>query len=172
MAVHSIILLFANRQSTESNFQSVISCRSRSCDYTCRAIFLLCTCSKTTGFEMIPVVKRTSEPGAISNIFKQAIHRFLVGELGRRNVVFDWRICLSLFELWLKKTQRVHLCKGLTQQHLGFWNLLEKLALFFLYNFYREHSMLKLVFKKLSPKIIVKNIKTRVVLVVCFCCCF
>ena len=42
------------------------------------------------------------------------------------------------------------------------WNHLEKLALFFLRNFHREHSLLKLVIKRLSPKINVKNIKTRV----------
>ena len=39
---------------------------------------------------------------------------------------------------------------------------MEILALNFLYNFHREHSLLKLVTKKLSPKINVKNIKTRV----------
>ena len=39
---------------------------------------------------------------------------------------------------------------------------LAKLALIFLYNFHREHSLLNLVVKKLSPKINVKNIKTRV----------
>ena len=38
-------------------------------------------------------------------------------------------------------------------------DLLEKSALIFLYNFHREHSLLKLVIKKLSPKINVKNIK-------------
>ena len=47
-------------------------------------------------------------------------------------------------------------------QHLGLWNHLEKLALIFLFNFHHEHSLLKLVIKKLSPKINVKNIKTRV----------
>ena len=44
------------------------------------------------------------------------------------------------------------------------WNLLEKLALFFLYNFHREHGLIKLIRKKLSPKINVKNIKNRVYL--------
>ena len=38
-------------------------------------------------------------------------------------------------------------------------NRLEKLALIFLYNFHREHSLLKSIIKKLSPKINVKNIK-------------
>ena len=41
-------------------------------------------------------------------------------------------------------------------------DLLEKSALIFLYNFHREHSLLKLIIKKLSPKINVKNIKNRV----------
>ena len=41
-------------------------------------------------------------------------------------------------------------------------DLLEKSALIFLYNFHREHSWLKLIIKKLSPKINVKNIKNRV----------
>ena len=36
---------------------------------------------------------------------------------------------------------------------------MEKLALIFLYNFHREHNLLKIVIKKLSPKINVKNIK-------------
>ena len=40
-------------------------------------------------------------------------------------------------------------------------DLLEKLALFFLYNFYREHGSLKLQIKKLSPKRNVKNIKNH-----------
>ena len=44
-------------------------------------------------------------------------------------------------------------------QHLGLWNHLKKSALIFLYNFHREHSLLKLVIKKLSPKINLKNIK-------------
>ena len=39
---------------------------------------------------------------------------------------------------------------------------LEKSALIFLYNFDREHNLLKLIVKKLSPKITVKNIKNRV----------
>ena len=39
---------------------------------------------------------------------------------------------------------------------------LEKWALIFLYNFDREHNLLKLIVKKLSPKINVKNIKNRV----------
>ena len=47
-------------------------------------------------------------------------------------------------------------------QHLWCWNRLEKLALIFLYNFHREHSLLKSIIKKLSPKINVKNIKNRV----------
>ena len=38
-------------------------------------------------------------------------------------------------------------------------DLLEKSALIFLYICHREHSLLKLVIKKLSPKINVKNIK-------------
>ena len=38
-------------------------------------------------------------------------------------------------------------------------DFLEKLALFFLYNFHREHSLQKLKIKKLSRKINVKNIK-------------
>ena len=42
------------------------------------------------------------------------------------------------------------------------WDLLEKLALIFLYNFHREHGLIKLIRKKLSPKINVKNIKNRV----------
>ena len=42
------------------------------------------------------------------------------------------------------------------------WDLLEKLALIFLYNFHREHVFLKLIRKTLSPKINVKNIKNRV----------
>ena len=41
-------------------------------------------------------------------------------------------------------------------------DLLEKSALIFLYNFHREHSWLKSIIKKLSPKINVKNIKNRV----------
>ena len=44
----------------------------------------------------------------------------------------------------------------------------EKLALIFLYNFHREHSLLKLKIKKLSPKTNVKKHKTRVVLFICF----
>ena len=32
------------------------------------------------------------------------------------------------------------------------WDLLEKLALIFLYNFHREHGLIKLIRKKLSPK--------------------
>ena len=39
---------------------------------------------------------------------------------------------------------------------------LEKSALVFLYNLHREHNLLKLIVKKLSPKINVKNIKNRV----------
>ena len=42
------------------------------------------------------------------------------------------------------------------------WELLEKLALIFLYNFHREHGLINLIRKKLSPKINVKNIKHRV----------
>ena len=38
-------------------------------------------------------------------------------------------------------------------------DLLEKLALIFLHNFFRVRSLLKLLIKKLSPKINVKNIK-------------
>ena len=41
------------------------------------------------------------------------------------------------------------------------WDLLEKLALFFLYNFHREYGLIKLIRKKLSPKINVKNIKVE-----------
>ena len=42
-------------------------------------------------------------------------------------------------------------------------DLLEKLALIFLYNFYRDHISLKLKIKKLSPKINGKTfIRTRV----------
>ena len=41
-------------------------------------------------------------------------------------------------------------------------DFLEKSALIFLYNFHREHSVLKLKIKKLSSKINVKDIKTRV----------
>ena len=44
-------------------------------------------------------------------------------------------------------------------QYLGCWNRVEKLTIFFLYNFHREHSMLKLEIKKLSPKINVKTYK-------------
>ena len=40
--------------------------------------------------------------------------------------------------------------------------LLEKSALIFLYNFHDEHCWLKLIIKKLSPKINVKNIKRAV----------
>ena len=39
-------------------------------------------------------------------------------------------------------------------------DLLEKLALIFLYNFHRNHILLTLKMKRLSPKINVKNIKT------------
>ena len=39
---------------------------------------------------------------------------------------------------------------------------LEKSALIFLYKGHREHNLLKLIVKKLSPKINVKNIKNRV----------
>ena len=39
---------------------------------------------------------------------------------------------------------------------------LEKSALIFPYNFHREHNLLKLIVKKLSPKINLKNIKNRV----------
>ena len=39
---------------------------------------------------------------------------------------------------------------------------MEKLTLICFYNFHREHSLLKLVIKKLSLKINVTNIKTRV----------
>ena len=41
-------------------------------------------------------------------------------------------------------------------------DLLEKSELIFLYNFHREHSWLKSIIKKLSPKINVKNIKNQV----------
>ena len=41
-------------------------------------------------------------------------------------------------------------------------DVLEKSALIFLYNFQHEHSWLKLIIKKLSPKINVKNMKNRV----------
>ena len=44
------------------------------------------------------------------------------------------------------------------------WDLLEKLALIFLYNFHREHGLINLIRKKLSPEIIVKNIIHRVFL--------
>ena len=44
-------------------------------------------------------------------------------------------------------------------QYLWCRNRLEKLALMFLYNVDREHSLLKPIIKKLSPKINVKNIK-------------
>ena len=56
-------------------------------------------------------------------------------------------------------------------QHLGLWNHLGKLALLFLNNFHREHSVLKLVIKKLSPKINVKNIKLPFSSVFVFNCC-
>ena len=49
-------------------------------------------------------------------------------------------------------------------QHFGRWNRLEKLALIFLYNFDRKRGLIKLIRKKLSPKINVKNIKNRVCL--------
>ena len=42
------------------------------------------------------------------------------------------------------------------------WDLLENLALIFPYNFHREHGLIKLIRKKLSPKFNVKNIKNRV----------
>ena len=45
---------------------------------------------------------------------------------------------------------------------LDYETIFEKLALIFLYSFHHEHSLLKLVIKKLLPKIDVKNIKTRV----------
>ena len=41
-----------------------------------RAIFLLCMCYEMNGFEMTLLVQSTSESGAISIIFEQAIHRF------------------------------------------------------------------------------------------------
>ena len=41
-------------------------------------------------------------------------------------------------------------------------DLLEKLALVFLYNFHGDHMLLTLKIKKLSPKTNVKNIKPRV----------
>ena len=41
-------------------------------------------------------------------------------------------------------------------------DLLENLALIVLDNFHHDHILLKLKIKKLSPKINVKNIKTRV----------
>ena len=47
-------------------------------------------------------------------------------------------------------------------------DLLEKSALIFLYNFHREHSLLKLIIKKLSPKINVKNIKKSSLIFRCF----
>ena len=40
-----------------------------------------------------------------------------------------------------------------------FKNRLEKLTLIFLYNFHREHGLIKLIRKKLSPKINVKKNK-------------
>ena len=40
-----------------------------------RAIFLLCRCYEMNAFEMTLLVLRTSESGAISIIFEQAIHR-------------------------------------------------------------------------------------------------
>ena len=39
------------------------------------------------------------------------------------------------------------------------WDLLEKLALIFLYNFHHKHGLIKLIRKKLLTKINVKNIK-------------
>ena len=41
-------------------------------------------------------------------------------------------------------------------------DLLEKLALIFLYNFHHDHILLKLKIKKVITEINVKNIKTRV----------
>ena len=38
--------------------------------------FLLFTCYEMNGFEMTLLLNRTSESGAISIIFEQAIHRF------------------------------------------------------------------------------------------------
>ena len=43
---------------------------------TLRAVFLLCTCYEMNSFEMTLLALRTSESGAISIIFEQAIHRF------------------------------------------------------------------------------------------------
>ena len=44
-----------------------------------------------------------------------------------------------------EKSQRVHLCAGLTAAS---WNHLEKLALILLYNFHREHNLLEISNKK------------------------
>ena len=59
------------------------------------------------------------------------------------------------------KSQRVYLCAGLTAAS---WIMepFREIGLIFLYNFHREHSLQKLVMKKLSPKINVKNIKSIV----------
>ena len=58
-------------------------------------------------------------------------------------------------------SQILHLCtqKSVCATNFG---LLGEMALIFLYNVHREHSLLKLKIKKLSPKFNMKNIKTRV----------
>ena len=65
-------------------------------------------------------------------------------------------------KFWLKSVYRkffINVHKNLfAPQTL---DLLEKLALIFLYNFHRDHILLTLKIKKLSLKINVKNIKTR-----------
>ena len=53
----------------------------------------------------------------------------------------------------------MHLCAELIA---ACWNLLEKLALIFLYNFHCEHSEIRSIIEKLSSKINVKNIKNPV----------
>ena len=73
-----------------------------------------------------------------------------------------YEIYLSIKDLkiWLSSIY----CKIFINVHKNLFvpqtsDLFEKLALIFLHNFHRKRSLLKLLIKKLSPKIIVKNIK-------------
>ena len=68
-----------------------------------------------------------------------------------------WHIFLSLFELWLKISKSA----SMRRVSAAFWIIepFGEIGANILYNFHREHSLLNLVLKMLSPKINVKNIK-------------
>ena len=71
----------------QNQLKARLICRNIGWVITLHAFFLLCTCYEMNGFEMTLLAYRTSESGAISIIFEQAIHRSVI-ELGRSNVTF------------------------------------------------------------------------------------